>query len=64
MVYFFIDSAVIFLTWQGMIGVGKTFDKWIDVSLAYRALYYGMSSNGLLQKTTMKGPQLAASFNF
>ncbi|APC05644.1 hypothetical protein [Polynucleobacter asymbioticus] len=52
------------MTWQGMIGVGKTFDKWIDVSLAYRALYYDMSNNGLLQKTTMKGPQLAASFNF
>ena len=52
------------MTWQGMIGVGKTFDKWIDISLAYRALYYDMSSNGLLQKTTMKGPQLAATFNF
>ncbi|MBU3620892.1 hypothetical protein [Polynucleobacter sp. CS-Odin-A6] len=52
------------MTWQGMIGVGKTFDKWIDVSLAYRALYYDMNSNGLLQKTTMKGPQLAATFNF
>jgi hypothetical protein len=52
------------ITWQAMLGVGKTFDKWIDVSLAYRALYYDMSSNGLLQKTTMKGPQLAATFNF
>jgi hypothetical protein len=52
------------VTWQGIIGVGKTFDKWIDVSLAYRALYYDMNSNGLLQKTTMKGPQLAATFNF
>ena len=52
------------LTWQGMIGVGKIFDKWIDVSLAYRAMYYDMNSNGLLQKTTMKGPQLAATFNF
>ena len=52
------------ITWQAMLGVGKTFDKWIDVSLAYRALYYDMSNNGLLQKTTMKGPQLAATFNF
>lgn len=52
------------MTWQAMLGVGKTFDKWIDVSLAYRALYYDMNSNGLLQKTTMKGPQLAATFNF
>lgn len=52
------------MTWQGVIGVGKTFDKWIDVSLAYRALYYDMSGSGLLQKTTMKGPQLAATFNF
>lgn len=52
------------LTWQGMVGVGKTFDKWVDVSLAYRALYYDMTSNGLLQKTTMKGAQLAATFRF
>lgn len=51
-------------TYQAMVGVGKTFDKWIDVSLAYRLMYYGMSNNGVFQKTTMQGPQLAATFNF
>jgi hypothetical protein len=55
------------VTWQAMLGIGKTFEKWIDVSLAYRSLYYDMSSsksNGLLQKTTFQGPQLAVTFNF
>lgn len=52
------------VTWQGVIGVGKTFEKWVDVSLAYRTLYYDMKGDGLLQKTTFKGPQLAATFKF
>ncbi len=52
------------MTWQGVIGVGKTFEKWVDVSLAYRTLYYDMKGDGLLQKTTFKGPQLAATFKF
>ena len=52
------------MTWQGILGVGKTFEKWVDVSLAYRTLYYDMNGDGLLQKTTSKGPQLAATFKF
>jgi hypothetical protein len=52
------------MTWQGMIGVGKTFEKWVDASLAYRTLYYDMKGDGLLQKTTFKGPQLAVTFKF
>jgi hypothetical protein len=52
------------MTWQGMIGVGKTFEKWVDVSLAYRTMFYDMKGDGLLQKTTFKGPQLAATFRF
>ena len=52
------------MTWQGIIGVGKTFEKWVDVSLAYRTMYYDMTGGGLLQKTTFKGPQLAATFKF
>lgn len=52
------------MTWQGIIGVGKTFEKWVDVSLAYRTMYYDMKGDGLLQKTTFKGPQLAATFKF
>lgn len=52
------------ITWQAMLGIGKTFNKVLDVSLAYRALYYDMSGSGLLQKTTFQGPQVAATFNF
>jgi hypothetical protein len=52
------------MTWQGILGVGKTFEKWVDVSLAYRTMYYDMKGDGLLQKTTFKGPQLAATFKF
>lgn len=57
------------MTWQAMLGIGKTIDKGIDVSLIYRGLYYDMDSSktngqGLLQKTTFQGPQLSATFNF
>lgn len=52
------------ITWQGILGVGKTFEKWIDASLAYRYMYYDMKGDGLLQKTTFKGPQLAVTFKF
>ena len=52
------------MTWQGILGVGKTFEKWVDVSLAYRTMYYDMKGDGLLQKTTFKGPQIAATFKF
>ena len=52
------------LTWQAMLGVGKTFNKLVDVSLTYRVLYYDMKDGGVLQKTTMQGPQLALSLNF
>ena len=52
------------MTWQAVLGVGKTFEKWVDVSLAYRTMYYDMNGDGLLQKTTFKGPQLAATFKF
>lgn len=52
------------LTWQVMAGVGKTFGKLIDASLTYRALYYDMKEGGVLQKTTMLGPQVAVTFKF
>jgi hypothetical protein len=52
------------LTWQVAAGVGKTFNSLIDASLTYRALYYDMNSGGVLQKTTMQGPQLAVTFKF
>jgi hypothetical protein len=57
------------VTWQAMLGIGKTIDKGIDVSLIYRGLYYDMDSTktngqGLLQKTTFQGPQLSATFSF
>lgn len=52
------------LTWQVMAGVGKTFGDLIDASLTYRALYYDMKDGGVLQKTTMLGPQVAVTFKF
>lgn len=52
------------LTWQVMAGVGKSFGSLIDASLTYRALYYDMKSGGVLQKTTMQGPQVAVTFKF
>ena len=52
------------LTWQAMTGVGKTFNQLIDASLTYRALYYDMKDGGVLQKTTMYGPQVAVTFKF
>ncbi len=52
------------ITWQAMVGVGKSFGKLIDASLSYRALYYDMKAGGVLQKTTMQGPQLAITFKF
>jgi hypothetical protein len=52
------------LTWQAMAGIGKTFGSLIDASLTYRALYYDMKDGGVLQKTTMLGPQVAVTFKF
>jgi hypothetical protein len=52
------------VTWQLMAGVGKTFNKVVDASLTYRALYYDMKDGGVLQKTTMLGPQAAITFKF
>lgn len=52
------------LTWQVMAGLGKSFGSLIDVSLTYRALYYDMKAGGVLQKTTMQGPQAAITFKF
>ena len=52
------------LTWQVMAGIGKSFGSLIDASLTYRALYYNMKAGGVLQKTTMQGPQAAITFKF
>lgn len=57
------------ITWQAAAGIGKTIEKWVDISLVYRSLYYDMSSSktngaGLLQKTTFQGPQLSVTLKF
>jgi hypothetical protein len=52
------------VTWQLMAGVGKTFNKVVDASLTYRALYYDMKDGGVLAKTTMLGPQIAVTIKF
>jgi hypothetical protein len=33
------------MTWQAMLGIGKTIDKGIDISLIYRGLYYDINSS-------------------
>ncbi|MBU3538478.1 MULTISPECIES: hypothetical protein [unclassified Polynucleobacter] len=52
------------MTWQGILGVGKTFEKWIDASLAYRYVYYDLKNGNGTEKATFKGPQLAVTFKF
>ena len=52
------------VTWQVMAGVGKTFNKVVDASLTYRAMYYDMKDGGVLAKATMLGPQIAVTFKF
>lgn len=52
------------LTWQAMAGIGKTFNSLVDAALTYRALYYDMKDGGVLQKTTMLGPQISVTFKF
>lgn len=57
------------VTWQAMLGVGKKVTEGVDASLVYRSLFYDMDSSktngqGLLQKTTFQGPQLAVTINF
>jgi hypothetical protein len=51
------------LTWQGMIGVAYTF-QWIDVTLAYRHLYYDMKGDKLIQDMRFSGPALGVTFRF
>jgi hypothetical protein len=52
------------ITWQGILGVGKTFEKWIDASFAYRYVYYDLKNGNGTEKATFKGPQLAVTFKF
>ena len=51
------------VTWQAMTGIAKGF-SWGDITLAYRALYYDMKAGATLQKATMSGLALGATFNF
>lgn len=44
------------LIWHVMTGAGKSFSRFIDALLTFRALYYDMKAGGVLQKTTMQGP--------
>jgi hypothetical protein len=46
-----------------MIGVAYTF-QWIDVTLAYRHLYYDMKGDKLIQDMRFSGPALGVTFRF
>jgi hypothetical protein len=50
-------------TWQGLLGVGYTFD-WGDMLLVYRRLSFEEGSGSDLQHLTFSGPALGATFHF
>jgi len=50
-------------TWQGVAGVGYTFD-WGDVILDYRYLYYSQSGRKPIEDMKMGGPALGVNFRF
>jgi hypothetical protein len=51
------------LTVQGMLGVAYSY-KWIDVTLAYRHLYYDMKGGSLIKDMRFSGPALGVTFRF
>jgi hypothetical protein len=50
-------------TWQGLLGVGYGFG-WGDMLLAYRQLSLEESGTGSVQRLTLSGPTLGATFRF
>jgi hypothetical protein len=51
------------LTWQGLAGIGYSFD-WIDVLASYRNLSYDQSGDQLLQNIRFTGPAVGLTFHF
>lgn len=51
------------LTWQGMTGIGYSF-QWGDALLVYRHLFYDQKGDKLFQDFSFSGPALAVSFRF
>jgi len=51
------------LTWQGVVGVGRTFD-WGEIKLTYRYLDYDFASDDLFQSLGLSGPALGATWRF
>ena len=50
-------------TWQTLVGVGNAY-SWGDVTLSYRAMYFGLDSRVAAIKSLTAGPQISATFNF
>jgi hypothetical protein len=46
-----------------MLGVAYSY-KWIDVTLAYRHLYYDMKGGSLIKDMRFSGPALGVTFRF
>ena len=46
-----------------MLGIAYSF-SWIDVSLAYRHLYFDQGSDKLIQDMRFSGPALGVTFRF
>lgn len=61
--YVDVGSGSSAFTWQGVAGVGYTFD-WGDVVLDYRYLYYSQSGRKPIEDMKMGGPALGVNFRF
>ena len=61
--YVDVGSGSSAFTWQGVAGVGYTFD-WGDVILDYRYLYYSQSGRKPIEDMKMGGPALGVNFRF
>jgi hypothetical protein len=61
--YLDVGTGTSILTFQGMLGIAYTF-QWIDVTLAYRYLYYDQKNDKLIQDMQFYGPALGVTFRF
>lgn len=60
---FDIGSGAAVWSWQAQVGIGYR-TRWADLSAGYRYLSFQDSRNAVLQKLSMGGPILAATFRF
>jgi hypothetical protein len=61
--YFDIGTGNSDLTWQGIVGVGYSFD-WGDLFAAWRYMDYGMPSKNAIQSADFNGGAIGVTFHF